>query len=155
MDEATFVAHTRRLGPLAHLATVTPDGDPHVVPIHVDWHNGHLYSMVGLSGAKSRNITANPAVCLHYQVEEATNWDSLIVWGRARLLDAIEDKQRLWTGVLGYDLDRFSPGGPDDSPEAGFLRITVERAVLLARYGMAGREEYRGSGDGPVPSEPS
>jgi nitroimidazol reductase NimA-like FMN-containing flavoprotein (pyridoxamine 5'-phosphate oxidase superfamily) len=155
MDEEAFVAHTRRLGPLAHLATVTPDGLPHVAPIHVDWHNGYLYSMIGISDTKTRNLTANPNVCLHYQVGKATNWDSLIVWGRARLLDAIEDKRRLWTGVLGYDLDRFSPGGPDGSPETGFLQITVDRAVMLPRYGMDGREVYGGTGDGAAPSKGS
>jgi nitroimidazol reductase NimA-like FMN-containing flavoprotein (pyridoxamine 5'-phosphate oxidase superfamily) len=146
MDEAAFVAHTRRLGPLAHLATITPDGLPHVVPIHVDWYNGHLYAMVGPADAKSRNLASNPNVCLHYQVDEATNWDSLIVWGRVAVLDAIDDKRRLWTGVLSYDLDRFSPGGPDGSPDTAFLEITVERALLLHRYGLDGRDEYRGTG---------
>ena len=149
MDQADFVAQAERVGPLAHLATATPDGLPHVAPIHVDWHDGHLYAMVGLASTKSRNIAANPNVCLHYQVAEETGWDSLVVWGRATLLDTVEDKRRLWTGVLGYDLDVFSPGGPDESPDTRFLEITVVRAVLLKRYGVGGREEYRATG-GPL-----
>lgn len=141
MNPATFIEHTRRLGPIAHLATVTPSGAPHVVPIHVDWHDGFLYSLIG--GVKATNIRDQPAVCLHYQVREETDWDSLIVWGDGELLDSVEDKRRLWTGVLSYDLDTFSPGGPDGSPDSQFLPITVQRAVFLHRYGLGGRAEFR------------
>lgn len=142
MEHADFVAETKRLGPLVHLATVAPDGSPHVAPVHTDWHDGHLYVMAGLDNRKTRNLRVDPRVCLHYQVSEATGWDSLIVWGTARILDSAKDKRRLWTGVLSFDLDLFSPGGPDGSPDTCFLEITVDRAVFLRKYGMDGREEW-------------
>ena len=137
-----FVAETQRLGPYVYLATVTPAGAPHVVPIHADWHEGYVYAMVGLGDAKVRNPRGDPRLCLHYEVSEQTGWDSLVAWGTAAILDAAEDKERLWKGVLGYDLDLFSPGGPHGSPDTGFLEITVRKALLLRRYGLDGRVEW-------------
>ena len=144
MNLDQLVAQMERLGPYAHLATVTPDGKPHAVPIHADWHEGGIYAMVGLRSAKTRNLLANPAVCLHYQVSQETGWDSLIVWGTGSILSRDEDKRRLWTGVLSYDLNTFAGGtGPDDAPDAAFLKIDIERALLLQNFGTSGRDEYR------------
>jgi general stress protein 26 len=152
MDLTGFVAETRRLGPLAHLATVAADGSPHVAPVSTDWHEGFLYVMVGLNGVKTRNLRRDPRLCLHYQVGEETGWDSLMVWGAARILESAADRNRLWHGVLSYDLDEFAPGGPDNSPDVGFLQIMVDRAVLLRRFGIDGREEWT-AGTGH-PTEP-
>lgn len=140
-----LVAEMERLGPYAHLATVTPGGNPHVVPIHVDWCDDALYAMVGRRDTKIRNLAANPAVCLHYQVSEAANWDSLMIWGEARILDSLEDKRRLWEGVLSYDLNAFSPGGPDNSPNSVFLKVTPSRGLVLRQFGMQGREVWESS----------
>ncbi len=113
-----------------------------MVPIHVDWHEGHLYAMVGRNDVKVRNVNSNRSVCLHYQVSEQTGWDSLMVWGSACVLDDLDDKRRLWTGVMSYDLDEFSPGGPDDSPDTVFLQIEVARALVLRNFGFDGRDEW-------------
>jgi nitroimidazol reductase NimA-like FMN-containing flavoprotein (pyridoxamine 5'-phosphate oxidase superfamily) len=126
-----------------YLATVTPAGRPHVVPVHCDWYGNHLYALVGRGDSKVANLRANPAVCLHWQVTEATGWDSLIAWGRAAVLSDLEDKRRLWEGVLSYDLDVFAPGGPEGSPDSCFLEIDIDRAVVLRRFGFDGRDEYR------------
>ncbi|MDX1746450.1 MAG: pyridoxamine 5'-phosphate oxidase family protein [Halobacteriales archaeon] len=142
MDRDGFIAETRRLGPYVYLATADAEATPHVVPIHIDWHRDHLYAAVGSEDAKVRNIGANPKVCLHYMVGPDTNWDSLIVWGQAEVLDSIDDKERLWSGVLTYDLERFSPGGPHNSPGTVFIRVRVRRAVLLKNFGFAGRDEW-------------
>lgn len=142
MELADLTTQHQRLGAIVHLATVTPDGDPHVAPVHADWHEDRLYVMVGTGARKTRNIAANPSVSLHYQVGENTGWDSLMIWGRAAVLESLEDKRRLWN-VFSYDLNLFSPGGPDDSPKTGFVEIVPERAVLLRRFGMDGREEWR------------
>jgi general stress protein 26 len=143
MDFAAVLDHAARLGPIMYLATVTPAGDPHVVPVHIDWHEGAAWSVAGTSDVKTRNIAAHPAVCLHSSVSEVTGWDHLMVWGDAAFLADVETKRRMWSGVFGYDLDDFAPGGPEDSPETGFLRITPYRVVLLRRYGFGGRDDWR------------
>jgi nitroimidazol reductase NimA-like FMN-containing flavoprotein (pyridoxamine 5'-phosphate oxidase superfamily) len=142
MEVADLVAEHQRLGAIVHLATITPDGDPHVAPVHTDWMDDCLYAMVGTGARKTRNIAVNPSVSLHYQVGADTGWDSLMIWGRASVLDSLEDKRRLWDGVFSYDLNLFSPGGPDDSPDTCFIEIVPERALVLRRFGMDGREEW-------------
>ena len=143
MDLEELIAEHKRFGAIVHLATVTPGGDPHVAPVHADWQDGRLYVMVGTDALKTRNIAANPSVSLHYQVSEGTGWDSLMIWGRATVLESLEDKRRLWEGVFSYDLNLFSPGGPEASPSTCFIEIAPRRAVLLRRFGMDGREEWR------------
>jgi len=143
MELTSLIAEHLRLKAIVHLATVTPDGDPHVAPVHADWSDGLLYVMAGTDARKIRNIAVNPSVSLHYQVGESTGWDSLMIWGRATVLDSLEDKRRLWTGVFDYDLNLFSPGGPDGSPKTCFIEIAPERAVLLRNFGMDGREEWK------------
>lgn len=132
-----------RLGPYVFLATVTPDSRPHVTPIHANWYDGSLYAAIGKESVKGRNLSLNPAVCLHYAVSRDTGWDGLMVWGTAELLDSVADKRRLWTGVLDYDLDLFYEGGPDGSSDIAFLRVRPERAVLFLEFGFKGRLEWR------------
>ena len=139
MDLREVKAEWDRLGPIAHLATVSPGGEPHVVPVHADWPDDELYVMVGVNDRKVANIRADARVCLHSQVTQETDWDHLMVWGTARLLTSIEDKRRLWDGVFSYDLQTFSTGGPENSPNTIFLGINPVRALVLRSFGMQGR----------------
>jgi hypothetical protein len=66
-----------------------------------------------------------------------------MVWGRAAVHDDPGTKQRLWQGVFDYDLNLFAPGGPDGSPETGFLAVEPARAVFSEFYGIKGRQEWR------------
>ena len=142
MELTDLIAEHQRFGAIVHMATVSSGGGPHVAPVHADWSDGRLYVMAGTDARKVRNIASNPNVSLHYQVGEKTGWDSLLIWGTAAVLDSLEDKRKLWTGVFSYDLNLFSPGGPDESPTTCFIEITPERAVLLRNFGMAGRDEW-------------
>lgn len=46
------------------LATVRPDGRPHLVPLWFVRHNGQIYLCVSGSSVKARNLRSNPAVAL-------------------------------------------------------------------------------------------
>ena len=133
----TFAA---ALSPWAHIATVGADGNPDVVPIHPCWEGDTLWSMLGTSSVKARNIAANPNVALHWQVTEVG--DGVEIWGTAEVFTDVETKRRMWNGVFDYDLNAFAPGGPDDSPETAFVAITPERALVLHRYGMKGVQRW-------------
>jgi len=128
------------LSPWAHLATVGADGAPDVVPVHPGWEGDTLWIMMGADSTKHRNVAANPAVALHWQVTEVG--DGLEVWGTAEVFTDLDTKRRLWTGVFDYDLNAFAPNGPDDSPGTAFLAVTPTRAVYLAMYGMKGTERW-------------
>jgi general stress protein 26 len=97
--------------------------------------------MVGVGSVKARNVKVNPEAMLHWQVTEAV--DNLMVWGRAAVFDDLDTKRRLWEGVFDYDLDLFAPGGPEGSPETGFLAVEPTRAVFMELYGIKGRSEWR------------
>ena len=127
----------------AHLATVGADGEPDVVPVHPCWEGEVLWVMVGTDSVKTRNVASNERVAMHWQVTE--NGDGVEIWGRATVMSDLETKRRLWKGVFDYDLDAFAPGGPDNSPTTAFMRIDVDRAVILRMYGAAGVERWNRS----------
>jgi general stress protein 26 len=130
-----------RLSPWAHLATVGADGNPDVAPVHPCWEGDTLWVMSFADSVKVRNLAANPNVALHWQVTEVG--DGVEVWGTASVHDDLETKRRLWQGVFDYDLDLFSPGGPDGSPNTVFISVEPERAVALKFYGVGGRDTWK------------
>lgn len=125
----------------AHLATVGADGRPDVVPVHPCWEGDDLWIMVGTTSVKARNVAANEQVALHWQVTESG--DGVEVWGRASVHADTATKRRLWRGVFDYDLDAFAPGGPDASPDTGFMKVEIERAMVMKAYGMGGIRRWR------------
>lgn len=130
-----------QLSPWAHVATIGADGKPDVVPVHPAWEGDTLWFMTFGDSVKARNIAANGDVALHWQVSEAG--DGVEVWGEARIHDDVETKRRLWEGVFDYDLNLFSPGGPDGSPNTVFVAVDLERAVAIKAYGVGGVETWR------------
>lgn len=134
-------AETARLSSWAHVATVGADGKPDVVPVHPAWDGDDLWAMVFADSVKARNVAVNASVAMHWQVDESG--DGVEVWGTATVHDDLETKRRLWNGVFDYDLDLFSPGGPDGSPNTVFLHVDVERALAVKAYGMGGQVRWR------------
>lgn len=128
------------LSPWAHIATVGADNQPDVVPVHPCWDGDVLWSMLGVTSVKAKNIAANPNVALHWQVTEVG--DGVELWGTAELFSDVETKRRLWAGVFDYDLNAFAPGGPDNSPETGFVAITPNRALIMKQYGIGGVQRW-------------
>ena len=131
------------LSPWAHLATVRADGSPDVVPVHPCWEGDDIWVMVGKDSVKSKNVSSNDQVAMHWQVTESG--DGVEVWGRASLHEDLETKRRLWNGVFDYDLNAFAPGGPDNSPDTVFMKIVPSRAFVMRAYGMAGTERWKAS----------
>ena len=129
------------LSPWAHLATVGADGRPDVVPVHPSWEGDTLWIMSFADSVKVRNIAAQPQVALHWQVTEVG--DGVELWGTATVHDDVDTKRRLWHGVFDYDLEVFSPGGPDGSPGTVFLAVEPERALWLRGYGIGGRDTWQ------------
>jgi general stress protein 26 len=140
MELDEFRERATELSPWAHLATVGSDGAPDVVPVHPAWENGVIWFLVGRTSVKARNVAAEPRVALHWQVTE--RGDGAEIWGTATVHDDIEVKRRLWTGVFDYDLSAFAPGGPEGSPDMGFMAVRPVRAMFITAYGMGGIERW-------------
>jgi len=65
------------------IATVRPDGRPHLVPVWFVWTGANLYACISPDSVKGRNLTANPNVSL--ALEDGTR--PLICEGQARLVE--------------------------------------------------------------------
>lgn len=50
--------------PIAHLATVLPDGAPHSVPVWIGTHGEHVVIMTGPASRKARNLRRDPRVAI-------------------------------------------------------------------------------------------
>jgi nitroimidazol reductase NimA-like FMN-containing flavoprotein (pyridoxamine 5'-phosphate oxidase superfamily) len=125
-----------RYGPIAYLGTVSPSGTPYLSPVAVAWRGGELLAFVATAEAKVANLRANPKLTVHFAVGADTNWDSCILWGDARIVDTTEGRTELW-GAMGYDLDRFEPGGPAADTHV-FIVLQPSRGRVLRTYGTLG-----------------
>jgi len=138
---ADVITDSRRYGPLAYLATVSASGTPYVSPTAVAWDGEQLITFLATAEAKVANVRANGRLSVHFAVSEATGWDSCVLWGHAEVVDTAEGRRELWDR-MGYDLDRFEPGGPEADTHV-FVRLRPTKAVVLRRYGIDGRLEWR------------
>ena len=50
--------------PLAHLASVLPDGAPHSVPLWIGTHGDHVVILTGPDSRKARNLLRDPRVAI-------------------------------------------------------------------------------------------
>lgn len=92
------------------LATVRPDGRPHVVPVWGVWLEGSMYFGMGAETIKARNLRKNPNVVLHLDSSE----DVVILEGMAeevsneglqeRIDDAYEAKYDIRHGTPVFTL---------------------------------------------------
>lgn len=58
--------------PIAHLATVLPDGAPHSVPLWVDTHGDRIVFLTGPGSRKARNLRCDPRVVAVVEPERQT-----------------------------------------------------------------------------------
>lgn len=50
--------------PIAHLASVLPDGGPHSTPVWIGTHGDHVVVFTGPTSRKARNLRRDPRVAL-------------------------------------------------------------------------------------------
>jgi PPOX class probable F420-dependent enzyme len=89
---------------LAHLATVDPDGTPHVTPVWIDTDGEHILFNTAKGRVKYNNVLRNPAVGLSI-VDKGDDYRTLWVKGTAELIEegADEHIDRLAKKYLGKD----------------------------------------------------
>jgi len=75
-----FVAKPR----IARLATVRPDGSPHIAPVWYRYEDGAFLILTERASVKARNITRDPRVVLCID-DERPPYHAVLVRGRARL----------------------------------------------------------------------
>ena len=91
---------------LAHVATVMPDGSPHVTPVWVDTDGEAVLFNTAKGRVKHRNLSRDPRVAISVSARE-DDYRTVVVRGRAELIDegAIDHINRLARKYRGTDYD--------------------------------------------------
>ncbi|MGW7536970.1 PPOX class F420-dependent oxidoreductase [Amycolatopsis sp. NPDC054798] len=67
--------------PIAHLATVLPDGSPHVVPVWIGTHGDRIVFLTGPDSRKARNLRRDPRVAISLTPPD-NPFEPIVVRGR-------------------------------------------------------------------------
>jgi PPOX class probable F420-dependent enzyme len=67
--------------PVAHLATVLPDGSPHTVPLWVDTRGDQVVFLTGPSSRKARNLRRDPRMALSLTAAD-NPFEPIVIRGR-------------------------------------------------------------------------
>jgi PPOX class probable F420-dependent enzyme len=103
---------------LAHVATVMPDGSPHVTPVWVDTDGEFVLFNTAKGRLKYRNLSRDPRVAVSVTAKD-NDYRTLVLRGRAEFVDEGADAHidRLAKKYLGVD------SYPHRQP--GEVRVTV------------------------------
>jgi hypothetical protein len=128
----------------AWLATVRPDGRPHLMPLISFWIDGSLHFIVGEGTRKARNLAANAWCVVGTENRKIPSLD-VVVEGRAEPLSDPDDVRRVAEAFSSQNWPLEARGtevyGPN-APTAGpapyrIYRLTPHRAFgLPGNYGM-------------------
>lgn len=118
---------------VAHLATTTADGDPHVSAVMPIVDGDELVVFTRADSAKAQRIAANGRVALMWEPGE-----EVYVHGTATVVDDLDEKRAMWTRPdLPFDPAAFF--GDADNPGLVLLRIRPTRAVVMRDDGSGPR----------------
>jgi general stress protein 26 len=118
---------TEHLTGLAHLATVTPDGCPHVAIAGAVVDGEVLWFGTRASSGKARNIAANPEVAMMWSPAA-----EVYVQGVAELVADVDEKRQMWnSGRFAYDLAMFF--GSPENEDFVFVRVRPRAATVLTQ----------------------
>ena len=108
------------------LATVGPDGRPHVAFVSPGWADERLWISTFASSQKAANLRHRPEVAMTCTATPETN---VLIRATARLVEDPTETARLWhEGVLPYEPGAFFTG-PED-PETLFVELVPTYASI-------------------------
>ena len=121
---------------LAHLATVRPDGRPHVSVVATAIEGETVWIGTSRSSRTARNLAERPAASIMWRPGAEVYVDADV-----ELVDDLDTKRRLWDGgVFPYDPSMFF--GTVDDPDFVLLRLSP-RAAVLQTMGRSGPRHER------------
>ncbi|WP_030254554.1 pyridoxamine 5'-phosphate oxidase family protein [Streptomyces violens] len=125
------------------LATVRPEGRPHVTPLIAVWHDGALYFSTGPEERKARNLAANPYCTLTTGSNALGEGMDLVVEGRAA---EVHDDARLRQLAEAHEA-KYGADWHYDVRDGDFWhrvggRATVYEVAPVTAYGFARGARY-------------
>lgn len=93
------------------LSTISPKGEPHLIPIHFGFFDGNVHIMFVNKRAKSvRNIESNPSVCFGINIgERAGEIKCVLIHGKAKIIDNPEMSRKAYLKIL----TKYLPSGKE------------------------------------------
>lgn len=129
--ELTWADIASQLTGLAHAATASADGAPHVAVVAPVLEGDGLWIFTLRSSRKARNLAANPRMSLMWRPGS-----EVYLTAGAELVDDAADKARLWARPdLPFDPAGFF--GTPDNPAFVLVRVTPRRAVVMGATGRS------------------
>jgi general stress protein 26 len=116
------------------------ENEPRVRMVHPTWEGDILWVATGPETAKAREIQANGAVDVQFQVAP-DDFIHLMVRGQATVLTDQATKDRIWD-VMDYDLAQFWPDGAS-SEEYCVIRIEPARVELSEMFGTMNKRVWK------------
>jgi PPOX class probable F420-dependent enzyme len=124
--QAAFIGVQR----VAHLATVLPDGTPHVIPVSTVLDLNRIVFASDRGVRKVRNLRMNPNVCICFD-EYSEDWSQLkqvIVFGEAYVVESgpeFERDRRLLYGTY----TQYEAEAPIDAESSVIVEVRADRVV--------------------------
>lgn len=127
MTPAETLAYLSEPGHDAIVATVSPTGQPHAVPVWYIMDDGDLVFSTGRASVKGRNLAANPkiAVCVS-QPQGPILFVS--IQGDAEEVTPLEDKRRL-TSAIWTKYGNTQPPSDEELQNSLLVRVKARRTV--------------------------
>ena len=93
---------------IARIATVRPDGRPHVVPIWFIWDGASIYMETPPTFVKARNLMANPNCSITIDITEGgLRFKAVVLEGKVEILVdreyVLETVRKIYTKYLGQE----------------------------------------------------
>lgn len=121
----------------ASLATVRPDGRPHVVPVWFDLDGDELVFTTWHTSVKARNIKDNPRVSLCVDDEEPP-FAFVLIEGVAKITEDDPNLRHWATRIAGrYMGEELAEGYGARNSVAGELLVRVSPDNIVARKNVA------------------
>jgi nitroimidazol reductase NimA-like FMN-containing flavoprotein (pyridoxamine 5'-phosphate oxidase superfamily) len=119
----------RRLEEATHywLATVRPDGRPHMVPLDGNWVDDCWYFGGSPEAVKHRNLMANPRAVV--ALEDATS--AVIVEGRCEVI--VPDDQ-FARRLSELSISKYGYGQPPSTYRKGVWQLRPDRVLAWAEF---------------------
>jgi PPOX class probable F420-dependent enzyme len=129
MDIPAAVRTAIEAGPIAHVVTIAPDGQPQISMAWIGLEDGEVVIATMYEQAKLRNIRRDPRMALSFETGRMGPMGLpgyIVLHGHARVTEgqAPETLQRLAYTYIGPDV--VFPNFPN-APAGWVTRITVER----------------------------
>jgi nitroimidazol reductase NimA-like FMN-containing flavoprotein (pyridoxamine 5'-phosphate oxidase superfamily) len=110
------------------LATITPKGKPHLIPIHFGFFDGKVYIIFVDGESKSlRNIEHSPSVCFGINIGYKANAiKCVLIHGKAQLIDNIDVMKKAHQKILTKYL-------PSKEEAKAFLQKLIVSGAIAKR----------------------